>query len=64
LNDVEAEAAETQSWLEFAVACNYLSANAGGELQQAYDKIISTLVGMVQHSDSWVMPSGQRGESR
>jgi four helix bundle protein len=64
LNDVEAEAAETQSWLEFAVACSYLSANAGGELQQAYDKIISTLVGIIQHSDSRVMPSGQRGESR
>jgi four helix bundle protein len=64
LNDVEVEAAETQSWLEFAVACSYLSAKAGGELRQAYDKIIITLVGMIQHSDSWVMPSGQRGESR
>jgi four helix bundle protein len=26
LNDAEAEAAETQTWLEFAVKCNYLDA--------------------------------------
>jgi four helix bundle protein len=27
LNDCEAEAAETQTWIEFAVKCNYLEVN-------------------------------------
>src|SRR6266511_2440283 len=29
LSDVEAEAAETQVWVEFAVACEYLDAKTG-----------------------------------
>jgi four helix bundle protein len=60
LNDVEAEAAETQSWLEFAVACSYLASTVGEDLQQVYEKIIRTLVGMINHSESWVIPSGQK----
>ena len=37
LNDVEAEAAETQTWLEFAVACGYLERRLGSSLQTTYD---------------------------
>jgi four helix bundle protein len=44
LNDAEMEAAETQCWLEFAVRCNYLGREAGKDLYQTYDGIISTLV--------------------
>ena len=29
LNDSEAEAAETQTWIEFAVKCNYLDVEIG-----------------------------------
>ena len=43
LSDSEAEAAETQTWLEFAVACNYLEAETSRELYQAYNHILSTL---------------------
>ncbi len=59
LNDVEAEAAETQTWLEFAVACGYLERRLGSSLQTTYDGILATLVGMVNHSDTWVI-SGKR----
>ena len=59
LNDVEAEAAETQTWLEFAVACGYLERKLGSNLQTAYDGILATLVGMINHSDTWVI-SGKR----
>lgn len=55
LNDVEAEAAETQTWLEFAVACGYLDGRTGGRLQTTYDGILATLVGMINHSDTWVI---------
>jgi four helix bundle protein len=57
LSDSEAEAAETQTWLEFAVACRYLSSEVGQDLHQVYEKIISTLVGIINHADSWVLPS-------
>src|SRR5437667_7489759 len=55
LNDAEAEAAETQVWLEFAVSCGYLAAGAGKELFQAYDAILATLVGMSTHPETWVL---------
>lgn len=55
LNDVEAEAAETQTWLEFAVACGYLERKLGSNLQTTYDGILATLVGMINHSDTWVI---------
>lgn len=43
LNDSEAEAAETQTWLEFAVRCEYLSADEGRLLYQTYDGILTKL---------------------
>jgi four helix bundle protein len=64
LSDSEAESAETQTWLEFAVRCGYLSRNEGASLYDCYNNIIGTLVGMINHSSSWVLPSGQKGGSR
>ena len=53
--NVEAEAAETQTWLEFAAACGYLERDLGSNLQKTYDGILATLVGMINHSDTWVI---------
>lgn len=64
LNDSEAEAAETQTWLEFAVRCGYLTAETGDSLMKTYNGVIGTLVGMISHSESWVLPSGRRGSDR
>jgi four helix bundle protein len=61
LNDAEGVAAETQTWIELAVRCEYLASDIGRTLFRTYDEIIATLVGMISHSDSWVMPSGQKG---
>ena len=36
LSDSEAEAGETQTWLEFAVKCNYLEAEVGRELYRTH----------------------------
>ena len=44
LSDSEAEAAETQTWLEFAVRCDYLPSDIGRSLFKTYDEIISMLV--------------------
>ena len=55
LNDSEAEAAETQTWLEFAVKCNYLNADVGRELYQTYDFILGKLVNMIRNPSPWLM---------
>ncbi len=44
LNESEAEAAETQAWIEFAV-----------ELDDTYDKILGQLVRMIDHPDQWTI---------
>jgi four helix bundle protein len=53
LSDSEAEAAETQTWLQFAVKCGYLSAAAAKDLYKDYDVIIGMLVSMITHPDQW-----------
>src|SRR5271154_2035126 len=55
LSDAEAEAAETQVWIEFAVKCNYLDREFGLRLYQTYDQVLATIVGMVNHPESWII---------
>src|SRR5512136_2593692 len=47
LSDAEAEAAETQTWLAFAIRCGYLSNEQAQTLRQTYDHIIGKLVKMI-----------------
>jgi four helix bundle protein len=56
LNDVEGEAAETQTWLEFAVRCGYIEKQTGRDLYRSYDEIISMLVRMISNPDKWIIP--------
>src|SRR5881275_516005 len=44
LSDAEGEAAETQTWLEFAVKCKYVEREIGRKLYKTYDEIISMLI--------------------
>ena len=53
LNDAEAEAAETQVWLEFSVKCGYLAPATGDELSVAYDAVLGKLVNMIIHPEQW-----------
>jgi four helix bundle protein len=55
LNDAEAEAAETQVWLEYAVSCNYIAADHARQLYRDYDGILRTIVGMITHADTWIL---------
>lgn len=64
LNECESEAAETQTWLEFAVRCGYLNREIGKKLYLVYDEIISMLLSMANNAHSWVMPSGLKGKGR
>ena len=55
LNDCEAEATETQVWLEFAVKCGYLETAVGRELYATYDRILGKLVTMIRHPEHWII---------
>jgi four helix bundle protein len=55
LSDAESEAAETQTHIEFAVKCGYLSRQEGAALYRDYERLIRTIVGMIHHSDRWVL---------
>lgn len=55
LSDSETEAAETQVWLEFAVKCDYVDREKAAELYKTYDEVIGTIVGMINHSESWIL---------
>src|SRR5512137_2573799 len=54
LSDAEAEAAETEVWLELAVRCGYLDESRRSELEQHYEHIMGKLVNMLSHPDQWV----------
>ena len=55
LNISEAEAAETQVWLEFAVQCGYLDHTTGRGLYATYNNILGKLVIMIRHSEKWII---------
>ena len=55
LNDAEAEAAETQVWIKFAVRCQYLDSKTGPVLSQTYDQIIGKLVRMIDNPGPWIL---------
>lgn len=57
LNIVEVKAAETQTWLEFAILCDYLNAETGQELFHQYTRVLSDVSRFVNHADAWVMTS-------
>ena len=59
LNDSEAEAAETQTWVEFSVKCGYLDAGVGRELYREYDHILGKLVKMIVNPSPWLMLAQQ-----
>lgn len=55
LNDAEGEAAETQTWTEFAMRCKYLSPETATELDHQYECILGQLIRMVERPQDWVV---------
>jgi four helix bundle protein len=56
LNDSEAEAAETQTWIEFAVECEYVDPKSARELYKMYNQILGKLVTIISRPEPWLMP--------
>ena len=56
LSDAEGEAAETQTWLQFAVECEYVSRDVARNLYSQYDAILGMLVTMINNPNAWTLP--------
>ena len=53
LSDSEAEAAEVQVWLDFALSFNYIEKEIHKELFDNYDHVLSQLVLMMNSPEKW-----------
>jgi four helix bundle protein len=60
LPDAEGEAAETQTWLQFAVECEYLDRPKAKLIYAEYDAILGMIVRMITNPDSWTLPSPKK----
>ena len=55
LSDAEAEAAEVQVCLEFAVRHEYITESDFRRLDQAYENVLGKLVRMIDNPEKWVI---------
>jgi len=53
LSDAGQEAAETQTWLEFALKCNYLDQETFDKLDDKYEHIFAMLSTMEKKAESF-----------
>ena len=53
LNDADGEAAETQNWLDFAFACEYIDKETYLDLYKKYDEVLAIIVSMTSNSKKW-----------
>lgn len=60
LSDAEAEAAETQVWLEFAIECGYLDKQTGQEFLTNYDNVLGKIVSLINDPQPWLLPGAKR----
>ncbi len=55
LNDSEAEASETQTWIEVALRCSYIDQQTADKLDQKYEHILARLVTMSRDAGNWTL---------
>jgi len=53
LSDADAEAAETQIWLEFTDKCDYMDSHLVNKLITSYNDILGKLGIMMNHPEDW-----------
>jgi four helix bundle protein len=56
LSDAQAEAAEMQTWVQFAVKCDYLNPEVGQELFGQYRTIFAALERLIENAAVWLKP--------
>ncbi|MGK7952894.1 MAG: four helix bundle protein [Xenococcaceae cyanobacterium] len=57
LSDAESEAAETQTWIEIARRCGYLSQSEAEHLDSRLEEILAQLVTMASSPEKWTIKS-------
>ena len=55
LSDADAEAGETQTWLEFCRRFKYLDNGIVDSLDARYDEVLGQLVSMMSHPEKWAV---------
>jgi four helix bundle protein len=55
LTDAEAEAAETQTWIEFLEGLGYLEPGPAQSLWGEYEALIGSIVGVISNADKWIV---------
>ncbi len=55
LNDAEAEASETQTWIEMALRCSYIDKEKAEKLDKTYEHILARLVNMSRDAKNWTL---------
>ena len=53
ITDSSQEAAETQTWLEFALACKYIDKKAFDKFHEKYEHIFAMLITMERKADTF-----------
>jgi four helix bundle protein len=57
LSDAESEAAETQTSIEFALACAYIDEGTAGRLSDEYEQLLRMIVSMINAPEKWTIPT-------
>jgi four helix bundle protein len=55
LNEAEAKAGETQSWIRIASECGYLRNETTEQLMQECDHVIGKLVRLISNPEPWII---------
>ncbi len=55
LSDSDTEGTETQTWLDFSLACGYIDEGTASDLSQKYDHILARLVKMLANPKPWLL---------
>ena len=55
LSDSEAELYETQAWLDFSLECGYITDEQYSGLQERYEALVRSIVGMITYPDKWCL---------
>ncbi|WP_299581785.1 four helix bundle protein [uncultured Sunxiuqinia sp.] len=55
LSDAEGEAAETQTWLDFARNCGNISPECCEKFNQDYEHVLGMLVNMIHSANKWTI---------
>ena len=59
LTDAMQEASETQTWLEFSIACNYVDKQTFEKLHDEYEQILGKLNKMDIKAETFCFPTSQ-----